>query len=189
MPISATGISDPAPRPAPLPTGRSLPGRFETGFTLLEVLVVVLIIGIVLGIAVVSLPDDDAQRLRTEATRLDTLLDIASQEAIVGNHEIALQILPHGYRFLVQDGQAWRPIETAPLRARGLPDDIRLTVRVDGVRLRLGDEGGDEAGRLYILSSGEMTPFELTLSRDGVRQAYRIVAEIDGQHRVEAVAP
>ena len=55
------------------------------------------------------------------------------------------------------------------------------------MRLRLAGEDGDEVGRLYILSSGEMTPFELTLSRRDGSRAYRIVTEIDGRHRLEAV--
>ena len=193
MPISATGTSEPTPRNPSRVVGDSPPGTVpdpgEGGFTLLEVLVVVLIIGIVLGIAVISLPSDDDETLRREATRLDTLLGIASEDAIVGNHEIALEIRPHGYRFLVEDDKTWRPIEKAPLQPRALPDEIRLEVRVDGVRLRLTSEEGDEVGRLYILSSGEMTPFELTLSRRDGSQAYRIVTEIDGRHRLEAVGP
>ncbi len=192
MPTSATGTSEPTSRAPCLAGGPgrpTAPAPRTQGFTLLEVLVVVLIIGIVLGIAVISLPGDGDEALRTEARRLDALLDLASEDAIVGNREIALEIQPHGYRFLVQDDEAWRPIETPPLQPRALPDEIRLTVRVDGVRLRLGTDEDDEVGRLYILSSGEMTPFELTLSRRDGANAYRIVTEIDGRHRLEATGP
>ncbi len=185
MPTSATGtsetpIADPGPR-RPRPPIR--------GFTLLEVLVVVFIVGIVLGIAVINLPSDDDEALRIEAARLDTLIGLASEAAIVGDQEIALEISPHGYRFLVREDGTWRTMETAPFRPRSLPETIRLDVRVDGIRLELDGDRGDEVGRLYILSSGETTPFELTLARADGSEGYRIVTEIDGQHRIEAPSP
>ncbi len=162
--------------------------RRQNGFTLLEVLVVILMIGIVLGIAVINLPRDNRDHLAIEAERFDALIGLASQQAVIGNRELALALTTNGYRFLSQDDKGdWQPITTGVLRPRTLPEEISLDIRLEGVKLQ--PAGADEeqaAGQIYLLSSGEITPFELTLQTTGeAAQTFRITVTIDGRHRIE----
>ncbi len=147
-----------------LATGRSaLPEiRRPGGFTLLEVLIVVLIIGIVLGLAVVSIRDDPAQRTQTEIRRFAALTTLAAQEAVLQSREIAIELQRNGYRFLtLQDGEWVDPADNV-FRARELPEDMELSVRIEGVDTARG-AGMQRDPRIYLLSGGEMTPFELTI--------------------------
>jgi general secretion pathway protein H len=68
--------------------------RRATGFTLLEILVVMFIVGIIVGFAVLSADGRAGEdRLQHEAERLKALLDIAAEDAIVYGVEIGLDLM------------------------------------------------------------------------------------------------
>ena len=100
------------------------------GFTLIEVLVVVVIIALLASLVAVNLAPDARQSLREEGARLAALLAHARDEAIVTGAPLAWQRTESGYRFLERaPGRTWRPLQTdASLRQRELPPGIRLEV-------------------------------------------------------------
>jgi general secretion pathway protein H len=105
------------------PTGKS------AGFTLLELLVVLLVMGIVVGLASVTARPDDRALLGVEADRLALLLDLAATEARNSGGAIAWTVQAPAYRFWRQgrDGQ-WIEIRDGDLlRARVLPEGMRFT--------------------------------------------------------------
>ena len=78
----------------------SLNRSFDKGFTLIEILVVVLIVSIMSGIAVTQLPGF-VQRgdFDLESRRLKTLLDMAREEALVQATEYGFKPVKEGYAF------------------------------------------------------------------------------------------
>ena len=92
------------------------------GFTLLEVLVVMIIIGVVVSFAVLSINTDD-KSLDEESQRLQALIKLAGQESVLQSKELALQFDEDGYEFLAFDGKQWQPVaddEILRLYLRGL---------------------------------------------------------------------
>lgn len=81
------------------------------GFTLLELLVVLVIVGITLGMVSFKGLPDDRQILLNDAQRIALLLQLARDEAIVRNHPIAFEAEPDGYRFLIHDENAWQVLK------------------------------------------------------------------------------
>jgi general secretion pathway protein H len=153
------------------------------GFTLLEVLVVVIIIGVVISFAVLSINSDD-QTLEEETRRLQALIDLTGQEAVLQSKELALQFNEHGYEFLaLGDDNKWQPIaDDEILRRRTLPDTVAVDYEPEGQKLTL--KGADEEAtppRIYFLSSGEMTPFRLTLRRRGELDGYILTGSARGK--------
>ena len=64
------------------------------GFTLLELLVVLVIVGIMLGAVGLNAMPSDRQIVQNEAQRIALLLQLARDEAIVRNRPVAFEALP-----------------------------------------------------------------------------------------------
>jgi len=156
--------------------------RAVRGFTLLEILVVVLIIGIVLSLATLAFRDDIDERLQTEAQRLAALLTLASEEAVLQSSEMAMVFTPQGYRFQVLEEGKWTDARDAVLRERHLAEDLTLFVEIEGETAQLGKNGAEEVQppRVYLLSSGEMTPFTLTLKHVNSTATYQLRGDYSG---------
>lgn len=124
----------------------------QGGFTLLELLVVVLIIG--LGIAMVSLSvggKDSSQQLRTEARQLGSQLSLVMEEAVLSGYHWGVDFFRlideqgeqrYGYRWLsytVEDG--WLPEQPPGLPAETLlPPGIELLLWVDDEEKSIADK-------------------------------------------------
>ena len=89
------------------------------GFTLLELLVVLVIMGIMLGAVSLNAMQSTRQQLQTDAQRLSLLLQLAREEAIVRNRPTAFEAIQEGYRFIVFNDNHWEVItDLETLRSR-----------------------------------------------------------------------
>ena len=165
-----------------------LPARQAAGFTLLELMVVMVLIGIIFSFAMLSLGGDDvAELMEQETRRLVTLLDMAGEEAVLTGEELAVYFTDEGYEFMVLRGDRWQPItDDNLLKARTLPAGMRFRLEVDGEPPVLGGADDDEqedslTPQIYILSSGEMTPFSATLESSDSYIRYHLSATILGK--------
>jgi general secretion pathway protein H len=107
------------------------------GFTLIEMLVVLMIMGLFVGlVSAITRPDDRAV-LRLEAERLSQLLDFAAAEAQLTGKSIAWTADGSGYRFWrSSEDSDWSEIRDSELlRARALPQAMAISgFRVENMR-------------------------------------------------------
>lgn len=154
---------------------RELRSRIR-GFTLLEVLVVVVIIGILASFAVLAIGNRSLEdRLDLEARRLEQLLQFAADEAVLQGAQLGFARTGEGYSFFslreeqTEQGpvRRWTPMDAGtPLRSRPLDPAFQLELRVDGRAvgpLQPPEPGTELKPQVLLLSSGETSEFELSL--------------------------
>lgn len=129
--------------PNPDVTRRSWQARLAQarGFTLLELLVVLVIAGLTLGMVSFNAMPSERQILLKESQRIALLLQLARDEAIVRNRPIAFEADQQGYHFLMRDDNAWqllshdellrdRQFQRAPVTVSITPGPIQGPLRV-----------------------------------------------------------
>jgi hypothetical protein len=94
------------------------------------------------------------------------------------SREYGLRGFAGGYEFVVYDARAglWTRIaDDKTLRRRKLPPGVSMALRIEGKPIVLPKpDAKDAAPQLMLFSSGELNLFELTLSRDGTDEGFRI---------------
>ena len=99
------------------------------GFTLIEMLVVLMIMGLFVGLVSTITQPDDRATLRLEADRLAQLLDFAAAESRLTGRSIAWTADESGYRvWRADDDGTWLQIRDSELlHARILPQGMAIT--------------------------------------------------------------
>jgi len=159
--------------------------RRNHGFTLIEMLVVVVIIGILASTVVLGFVGSDReQNLRTEAERLAALIEMARSEAVQRNEEWGVSINATGYQFLVfnQLNHTWIEQKNGPFHPRKTAD-MTLSVKVDQLTMP-GENANESAPNIIMFSSGEQTPFEIEITPQWKSDPWRVNS--DGLSRTSA---
>jgi general secretion pathway protein H len=167
----------------------------------MELLAVIVIVGVLVGGVALTMVDRGAEQLDRESRRFVALLQTARDEAVLQARSRAVGLWLHGYQFYVrsledveapgaaddeeedeeeeQDAAAaarWVPVsDDRTFRPRDLGERIRLDLYLEGIRSGL-EANPPETPQVYLLSSGEVTPFELVLSDPEGRER---VLEVD----------
>jgi len=71
------------------------------GFTLLELLVVIVLLGILAGVITISTRPDPRQALAREAERIGLLMSVAADESRLRRTPVDWEVDLHGYRFVM----------------------------------------------------------------------------------------
>lgn len=170
----------------------------SAGFSLLELIIVLVIMGVLVASITISINDTRGDKLHFEARRLTARLSLALDEAVLTNRELGLEVEKDLYRFLFLDEQKWQVIgsgEERQLVEQKLPEGMELQLQVDGLfsqfeqteinkMFKEDEEAMTPALRpqIYLMSSGELNPFILVIGYDDETPIYyQIEASYDGK--------
>jgi general secretion pathway protein H len=137
------------------------PTKTQAAFTLLELMVVIVIIGIVLTFTTLAIGDGGKQQtVRHEAERFTALLQLASEEAALRGRDLGISLSATQYQFWQLNGQEWQRLDDEMLRVRTLPAGMQLHIAMDGEPVEMPHtlEKVTQPA-LLLLASGEITPF------------------------------
>jgi len=151
--------------------------REAGGFTLIEVIIVVFIIGLMSALAVVALTPSSASTADREARRLMALLELASAEARTSGNSFAWSAEGSRYTFWTrsEDGE-WKGFpESSTYRHRELDMGLEFIEVIVGARPVAPGE------RVYLAPHGLRAPMEVTI-RDATT---RLVLRGDAFGRME----
>jgi general secretion pathway protein H len=142
----------------------------QQGFTLVELMVVLVIIGLMSG-AVLLTMSDPRGRLSDDADRFAGRVRAAHDHAIVTARPVALWVSTTGYGFEERRDGRWNPITEKPLDSRDW---------ANGVSAEAGDGGRT---RIWFDTIGRADqPMAFTLQRDGQEMPVRV--DLDGRVKV-----
>ena len=166
------------------------------GFTLIELMVVIAIIGLVSAVVVIKFAGNNRDtELEREAQRLDALFDYVREQAELQTRDYGFRINVTGYSFVVFDAPSnqWRPVdEDDALRERELPAgiDTRVVVEGRGVvldRKKKDTELDDFAPQIMVFANGDLSSFEIALQREETDLRARVYT--DDQNNVRLLLP
>ena len=173
--------------------------RRFAAFTLIELMVVMVIIGVVIAGTLLSLGTTgrDSQ-LEQERDRLYALIDYVRDRAALQTVEYGLRCEAGGFRFVMYDSRQARWVEDAldeSLRPRKLPPGLELALSVEDraivLPLAATVAGSDAKGQrgvspdltpqVMLFSSGDLTSFKLTLARTGAGRSAQLTGTAAGK--------
>jgi general secretion pathway protein H len=141
--------------------------RNDAGFTLIELLVTLVIMGLLAGLASLSVGGSATRQARDEAARFHQLLGFASDEATLQGEELGLRVEEDGYSVLRFDpeNETWMPMPPTERQfaAYTLPGSVRLELTITETRELPTRESADveeeRPPEVLVLSSGEISAF------------------------------
>ena len=159
------------------------------GFTLLEIMLVLLLMGMVSVGVVMTLPNNltSQENVHWQAQRFRTLLQFAEDEALISGLELGLVFDKNSYQFAFYDYkiQKWLPVVNKQIQSKvELPETLKIEYLLSGslwdeIDTEKQDEFIDEDDlvsidgeekvvslrpQVYVMSSGEVTPFSVEFS-------------------------
>lgn len=151
--------------------------QLAAGFTLVEILIVIVIIGALAGMTVVNLGGSGrGPALEREARRIHAVMRMAAEESILESREMGFLLDHNLYRVVQYDAETgrWGRSGRTEFRDHRIEDGFIAALAVDGGQPQLGIRRSEMPAILF-LSSGEVTPFELELEdAEEVGQRFRI---------------
>jgi general secretion pathway protein H len=176
-------------------------------FTLIELLIVVVIIGIVSSFLLLSfgiLGNDRA--LEQQVRRLGSLLELSRDEATLQGRDFGLEVMQGGYRFVELDpilGQWSEVVGDEMLKPRQLDENMEIELYIEDRKVVLSREPAKTerteeneknqrnlretyAPHVLILSSGDLSPFRMTVVRATDRARKTLSVSVAGEIRIES---
>lgn len=177
--------------------------RASRGFTLLEILLVVALIGLAATAVTLTIgrsgPED---KMVTEGQRFIALFQLVQEETELAGQELGLRVEDHGYLWVALDGEGkWQPLaDDRYLTEKRFDDSISLTLALDDLPFQQ-EERLSEGGKLFedkplfeeqgeeqkyepqvlIFPGGEATPFSLTFKHLDLAGEWRVDSNDFGQ--------
>lgn len=124
----------------------------ENGFTLVELLIVMTIIGLMSAAVVLALPDRRG-KLIDEAERFAARAQAAQERAVTDARPMAIRVTSAGYGFDRRERGEWKPLDRKPFMDEAWGEGTRAGI-------------GDGAKRIVFDTTGMSEPMRLMLVRD-----------------------
>ncbi|MCF1427445.1 MAG: type II secretion system minor pseudopilin GspH [Shewanella sp.] len=161
----------------------------QAGFTLLEVLLVILLMGLAASVVVLSINNSGPkQELERQARQFMATTEMVLDEVVLSGQFVGLVVDDHSYQFVLRKDGKWVPLQKGRLIGkREFDDEIELSLVVEGLPLVQDDEDDDswfdepfkeaDVGlsekdkelnpEVFLFPSGEISGFELSfLTKD-----------------------
>jgi general secretion pathway protein H len=165
--------------------------RHKAGFTFIEVMLVVLVVGILAaGISANLISSRPGDAVKTEGLRFAAIINLAAEYSLMNNVELGVHLDENSYQIVGYDGIRWSPLANEAIFERyQLKNEVEFSLLLDDLPLGEGElidsvdfstYGQDQQDLqessgtnkkdqpivpvIFIFSGGEITPFTMEFS-------------------------
>ena len=170
-------------------------GSAQTGFALIELLVVMVLIGVIAGLATLAIGDGADRELRQEAQRLAGVLQLAHDELLItGGADRALGLRKEGYSMLdlvlLDDAtREWQALQDPQLGPHYFTEGVvELEYETDGARQSLSQTDSWKP-HVRLSNTGELTPGLIVLRVPGKDLVQYLSISLEGSIEVSNERP
>ncbi|MCK8046399.1 type II secretion system minor pseudopilin GspH [Shewanella sp. 1CM18E] len=177
----------------------------QTGFTLMEVLLVVLLMGLAATAVTLGMGGASKEKaLERSAQQFMMATEMVLDETVLSGHFVGIVVEDTSYKYVYYDEGKWQPLEQDRLLAeRQMDQGVELVLVLDGLPLVQEDEEQDSwfdeplieksaedkkkfpEPQILLFPSGEMSAFELAfVSEDEMQQDIEVVVFGDALGRL-----
>ena len=151
----------------------------KSGFTLIEILVVLVILGITTSVALLAFGDfGDSRRVEAEAQRFIQKVRLLRHQAILEATPYGMKITPTSYTiFRFSPPNTWTLATSTLLKPYFFPSKILLYLNIQAT---------DKKNWVVFQASGEITPFMINFGLKNQPNIAHVVAEDNGTTYVKA---
>jgi general secretion pathway protein H len=159
----------------------------DRGFTLLEILVVVVIIAVMTTVAMLSVTGmlGKDRELDAEGDRFTDVAAAAVEQAQLEGRDYGIWFGPSRYEVMAYTAarQHWDGVPDDRLyEEHDFPSGVIATLEMEGksVPIDLAKADAERVPQLILFSSGDASPYHLKLARDGTELAWEVDGQADG---------
>lgn len=181
----------------------------HTGYTLIEIMLVLVLISVSAVAVIVNLPDRKQDLAKEQAQRFFYRLQLLNESALLNGHDYGIRVeestAKYTYLVLRQDG--WQSVEDKKYPETELEEEISIKLEIGGDVWFARDQFLQQESlfdeemfseyetekqikppQLFVLSSGELTPFQLSFSpMDNPRLGWLVDVKESGEIALVAI--
>mgnify|MGYP000318108824 CR=1 FL=1 len=106
----------------------------QSGFTLLELMLVVLLLGLVGSVVSIALPSTNSKTALQVAGEVKQFFRLAQQRAVFSSQDVGVSQTHNGFEILYLSDSGWENEEK--VKSFKVTSDVSVYLRVDGVRVQ-----------------------------------------------------
>lgn len=163
------------------------------GYTLIEILIVMLIISIVGASAVLSISVNQTTRFKNLAHEITNLLTLGEEQALLQAAVYGLAFTDKSFQFYQFDANAkdhpWQPLTDKVLGLHTIPDGVQITVKVRDKIMHLAkNPQAPQQPQLIISTSGDIIPFTILIGQTDKPPRFQIIGNANGSIESAAIS-
>lgn len=159
------------------------------GFTLIEILITIAIIGIIIAFAVFAVGDfGQSRRIKSAAEELDLLIGLVQEQAVLEPAVFGINIQPKGYgffEFVLKDrktGGKWESLaHDEVLFNHTFPSQMSVSIKPLRNDFNLAAPATSQLPQIIISPNGNMTPFIIDMGKVNSAPSIRIIGQYNGE--------
>lgn len=156
--------------------------RNSRGFTLIEIMVVIVIIGITIGFALIAFGDfGHSKRVLFAIEHLSSQLKLAQQQALLENTTLGLEIDTKSYQIVELKNGTWHSFKTGPFKTHYFPDHTFIFFKKI-------IHSKSQQPKIFINSQGELSPFNLIFGSAPNQFIANLASTRDGNFKLNKIS-